>query len=78
MRERRLGPVREFRNDALGERFAELDAPLIERVDPPDRALSEDDVLIKRDKLAERSGRQTLAPVVRLGKECTHPRRQPA
>ena len=40
-------------NDALGQDLAELDAPLIERVDVPDRALGKDAVLVERDQLAQ-------------------------
>ena len=40
--------------------FAELDAPLVERIDVPDRALREDGVLVERDQLAERFGREPL------------------
>ena len=42
------------------QHLAELDAPLVERVDAPDRALREDAVLVERDELAERRGRQAL------------------
>ena len=44
----------QFRNNALGQHLAQFDAPLIERIDVPDRALGEDTVLIKCDKFAER------------------------
>src|SRR6202789_4378167 len=44
----------ELRNDPLGQHLAELDAPLVERVDLPDRPLCEHAVLVKRDQLAER------------------------
>src|SRR5208337_4804670 len=50
----------EFRDDAQGQHFAELDAPLIERVDVPDRALGEHIVLVESDELAERSRGQPL------------------
>ena len=56
------GVVRELRlvgpqlgGDPLGQHLAELDAPLVERVDVPDRALREDAVLVERDELAERA-----------------------
>ena len=39
---------------ALRELLAELDAPLVERVDVPDRALGEDAVLVERHQRAER------------------------
>ena len=41
-------------NDLLREHLPELDAPLIEGVDPPDRALGEDAVLVEGDQRAER------------------------
>ena len=43
----------ELRDDPLGERLTELDAPLVERIDPPDDALREHAVLIEGDELAE-------------------------
>ena len=48
----------ELGNDALGERLAQLHAPLVEGIDLPDRALREDAVLVERDQLAERCRRQ--------------------
>jgi hypothetical protein len=42
-----------FGNDALCQRLAQLDAPLIKRVDVPDHALREDNVFVKRDKFTE-------------------------
>ncbi len=39
-----------------GQFLAELDAPLVEGVDVPDRRLDEDPVLIERDEPAEREG----------------------
>ncbi len=47
-------------DDALGQNLAELDAPLIEGVDAPDRALGENIVLVERDQRAERMRRQPL------------------
>ena len=44
----------ELGNDPLGERLAQLDAPLVEGIDLPDRALGKDAVLVERDQLAER------------------------
>ena len=44
---------RQLRRDALGELLAELDAPLVERVDPPHDALREDAVLVERDERPE-------------------------
>src|SRR3970040_2996480 len=43
-----------FWNNALSQHFAQLHTPLIERVDIPDNALSEDRVLVERDELAKR------------------------
>ena len=45
---------------ARGELLAQLDAPLVERVDVPDRALREHLVLVDRDELAERVRREPL------------------
>ncbi len=51
--ELRLGLALELGDDRLGQRLAELDAPLVEGVDVPDRALSEDAVLIQRHQRPE-------------------------
>src|SRR5215472_10701295 len=48
----------EFRDDAQRQYLAELDAPLVERVDVPYRALGEHAVLVESHELAERCGRQ--------------------
>src|SRR5712691_2490158 len=50
----------EFRDDALSQHFAQLDPPLIERVDVPDDPLGEDAVFVKSDELAERFRREPL------------------
>ena len=50
----------QFRNDALGEHFAQLDAPLVERINIPNHALRENAVLVKRDERAEHLRRQAL------------------
>ena len=42
------------RQDRLGQLLAQLDPPLVERVDVPEHTLSEDFVLIERDQPAER------------------------
>ncbi len=47
-----------FRDNALSQHLAQLDAPLIERVDVPDGALGEDTMLVEGDQLAERLGRE--------------------
>src|SRR4051812_309382 len=46
--------------DAPGEDLAELDAPLVEGVDVPDRALDEHLVLVEGDQLAEDRGGELL------------------
>ena len=53
-----LGLALQLRDDALGQHLAQLDAPLIERVDVPDGALGEDAVLVEGDQLAERLRRE--------------------
>src|SRR2546426_12397738 len=60
MAERGLLVALELRDDALGQYLAQLDSPLIERVDVPDDALGEHAVLVERDELSERLGRQPL------------------
>ena len=64
MSQRRLRLILKLRYDALRQRLSQLDAPLIERVDVPDRALREHAVLIERDQLAENLRRQPI------GKNC--------
>src|SRR3954447_1972095 len=46
--------------DALGEDLAELDAPLVEGVDVPDRALDERLVLVEGDQLTQDRGGERL------------------
>src|SRR5438034_11759049 len=60
MAERGLRLALELRNDPLGQHLAQLDSPLIERVDVPDDALGEHAVLVERDELSERLRRQQL------------------
>src|SRR5216683_447094 len=55
-----LGLALELRDDALSQNLAELDAPLIERVDLPDGALREHTVLIQGDQLSQRGRGQTI------------------
>src|SRR5262245_36861172 len=50
----------ELRLEAHGERLPELDAPLVERVDAPDCALHEDEVLVEGDERTEDARRQLL------------------
>src|SRR5215472_14411293 len=60
MIEHRLGRVLELWNDALRKNFAELHTPLIERINVPNHSLSEDGVLVKRNKLAQCFGVELL------------------
>src|SRR6476619_5228594 len=48
--------VFEFRNNALRQRLAKLNAPLVERIYLPNRTLSEHAVFVQRDERAERLG----------------------
>src|SRR6266581_2864593 len=61
VRERGIDGAGNFRRSTLGQRLAELHAPLIEGVDVPDRALHEHAVLVERDERAERVWRKPLA-----------------
>src|SRR5437870_13619470 len=49
-----LAWILELRRNARGQLLAELDAPLIERVDVPDDTLGKNAVLVQRHELAER------------------------
>src|SRR5664279_1306262 len=60
MGELRIRPALELGNATLRKHLAELDAPLVERVDVPDDALHEDAVLVERDQRTERLRRQPL------------------
>ena len=51
--ELRFGLALQFRNDALRQHLAELDAPLVERINVPDDALGEDAVLVEGDEFAQ-------------------------
>ena len=53
MRQRRLLGVLQLWNDPLRQLFAQLHAPLVERVDIPDHALREHRMLIERHQLAQ-------------------------
>lgn len=46
----------EFRDDALGEDFAEFDSPLVEGVESPEDTLDEDAVLIESDEFTQGGG----------------------
>src|SRR5665811_2189945 len=50
--------ARDRRRDLERELLAELDAPLVERVDAPDDALRERDVLVQRDQLPDNARRE--------------------
>src|SRR4051812_11999762 len=54
----RVGWRLELRHDAERERLAQLHTPLVERVDPPDRALREDAVLVEGHQASECPGCQ--------------------
>ena len=54
----------EFGNNALCEHLAQFHAPLIERVDVPDRPLREDAVFVESDELAKISGVSRSARIV--------------
>src|SRR3954447_7477275 len=63
----RRGVVRQLRGvaselvgDPGGEHLAELDAPLVERIDAPDDALGEDAVLVECAQLAQHGRRQPI------------------
>src|SRR5262249_8897097 len=55
-----IGGTLQLGNDAHRENLAELHAPLVERVDSPDRPLGENVVLVKRHQPSERRRRQTV------------------
>ena len=58
--ERRLADARKLRGGTLGEDFAQLDPPLVKRVNIPDDALGEHTVLVQRHESAQREGREPL------------------
>src|SRR5512140_2559121 len=47
MSERRVHPALQFRENSLSQHLAQLDSPLVERIDAPDHGLCEDDVLVQ-------------------------------
>ncbi len=55
-----LRPAFQFGNDALRQDFSKFHAPLIERINVPNRPLHEHAMLIKRHELAERFGREPV------------------
>ena len=60
MLERRFFFALEFRDDSLGQLLAQLDSPLVERVDVPDRSLGEDAMLIERNQFTQSFGSELL------------------
>src|SRR5262249_18491120 len=56
-----FGSVLEFRNNALGQRLAQLNTPLIEGIDTPNTALSENAVLVECNEFPERFRRELLS-----------------
>ena len=50
-----------FRNDSLSEYLAKFDSPLIERINVPNSALGEDQVLVKGNKLTQCLRREPLS-----------------
>ena len=58
----------ELRNDPLGKNFAQLHAPLVERIDIPDDALREHAVFVERDQFAQRLRRQPFARIMFEGR----------
>src|SRR5690348_2968797 len=50
----------QFGRDPLRENLAELDSPLIEGIDPPDRSLHENLVLIEGDQFAKGRRREPI------------------
>src|SRR5271157_2395552 len=60
MLEIRLSCAFQFANDTLRKYLAQLNPPLVEGVDVPERSLRKDAVLVKRNQFAERLRRQPL------------------
>src|SRR6478672_5785351 len=58
--ELRLRVCLQLGDDRHRQGLAQLDPPLVEGVDAPDRALGEDAVLVEGDQLAEGGGGQTV------------------
>ena len=63
-----IGLAFQFGGDAVGEDFAEFDAPLVEGIDVPDDALDENAVLVEGDDFAEGGGVSRRARIVLLGR----------
>lgn len=58
MREHGFRRVLNFRDNALGQDLAELNTPLIERVDVPDGSFREDRMFIQSNKLRQHFRRE--------------------
>src|SRR5262245_34929991 len=58
--EPRLTGALQLRANPTGQHFPKLNAPLVEGVDAPDAALCKHAMLVERDELAERFGRQAF------------------
>src|SRR4029077_10198986 len=50
----------EFRDNSLCQLLAQLDTPLVERVDVPNRTLCKDTVLVEGDEFTESFGGESL------------------
>src|SRR5579859_5851629 len=55
-----VGLALEFGDDALRQRLAQLNTPLVEGVDLPDGALRKDAVLVEGNKLAQNRGSEAV------------------
>ena len=64
VRQHRFGGVLELGNDPLSQSLAELYSPLIEGVDAPNRALSENAVLVQCNSFPSVSGVSSSAMIV--------------
>src|ERR1700758_3362616 len=56
MREGRLSLAFYFGDDTLSQNFAELNPPLVERIDLPDRTLGKDGMFVQSDEFTESLG----------------------
>src|SRR5208283_2941001 len=60
MTELRLFGALQLRDNSLGQGFAQLDTPLVKRINVPDSALREDGMLVKGDEFPQCFGRQPV------------------
>ena len=63
-----FGRAREASHDARCQDLPQLDTPLVEGIDLPDRPLREDTVLVQRDERAQRVGVSRSARIVFVGR----------